>query len=158
MSIHRKIKNMQREPRFHAVAFLSLSWLVSQRALRPRVPDSVLRCKGLSFVLSSDGMADSSQLSCTCHWLSVSQGQILLSVSTVRRTLQSVFLGWAGSIILDAMKHAVTDLVSNCLWNPEPVPPISTISWTILQVVENWWQPVWIPRISGQMLLSSDFC
>lgn len=113
MLIPRKLKSMQREAHFCVVAWVCvLSSLVSHRAPRPKVPDSVHKGKELSFVLRSDGMADSSQLPCTCHWLSVSQGQILLSVSTVRRTLQRVFLGWAGGTISDAMKHAVTELVS----------------------------------------------
>lgn len=161
MSIPRKLKSMQRAAHFCVVAWVCvLSSLVSRRAPQPKVPDSVHRGKGLSFVLRSDGMADSSQLPCTCHWLSVSQGQILLSVSTVRRTLQRAFLGWAGSTISDAMKHAVTELVSCRPWSTEPAPPISTISRTCSlqasRVIRNlganaavWWSLL-IPRKGRQ--------
>lgn len=50
-----------------------------------------------SFVLWSDGMADSGQLSCTCPWPSVPVGQILLSIPTARKHLKahaSLWIGW----------------------------------------------------------------
>lgn len=105
---------MQREAHFCAVAWACLpsvaclSWSVTE-LLGPRYPTLF---SGARTRLYSVVRWHGRQLSCTCQWLAASQGQILLSISTVRKTLQSVRLGLAGSSILDAMKHAVTDLVS----------------------------------------------
>lgn len=86
--------------------------------LGPKVQVSSRRKQELCFVLWSDCMADSGQLSCTCHWPSIPMGQLLPSITAARKTLQSSCFpvdGLAASS-RDTRKHVVTDLESYCFW------------------------------------------
>lgn len=88
-----KMKSQQGEAGFHNVAWAFVSsgsvqgpkvpqfvWVAQSGTPRVQVA-SLLGCQqGLCCVLWSDGMAGCNQLSCTCHCLFASQGQIPLSL------------------------------------------------------------------------------
>lgn len=103
-------------------AFLSLFELASQglKGPRPKGPrPSFHKERGLGYILWSDGMADRSQLSRTCHgWLSPRDKPHCPST-----LLEKHFKGcsWDGPAASsgDAVKQTVTDLASSCLRNTE---------------------------------------
>lgn len=71
--------------------------------MRPKVQVYFHREQELCFVLWLDCMADSGQLSCTCHWSSVPKGQFLLSITTARKHLKvhaSLWMGWPHLLLL----------------------------------------------------------
>ena len=73
----------------------------------------------LCFVLWSDCMAQSGQLSCTCPWPSIPTGQIFPSITSASKTLHSACLP-ADRLAAPSQalgKWAVTDLES-CCWIP----------------------------------------